>query len=203
MTASLKKLAFLQRSVGDLDDSVATLKRSLALNPADATTLALLGAYLNEAGRAPETVELLSVFVDQEAPDGDVLQLLASPEVGASAIDELPFKPLDLAELVELVSEGRVTRASGRTLLRAMFDAPRAPKELMHELGLERVDDSAALEAWCRAALEGRDDVVADVRAGKEKALGALMGPVMQASAGKAEPRAVREMLLRLIRGEG
>lgn len=133
----------------------------------------------------------------------DVLQLLASPEVGAGAIDELPFKPLDLADLVELVSEGRVTRAAGRTLLRAMFDTSRAPKELMHELGLERVDDSAALEAWCRTAMDGRDDVVADVRAGKDKALGALMGPVMQASAGKAEPQAVREMLLKLIRGEG
>ena len=133
----------------------------------------------------------------------DVLQLLAGDEVAAAAIDELPFKPLDLAELVELVSEGRVTRASGRTLLRAMFDSPRAPKELMQALGLERVDDTQALEAWCRAALAGRDDVIADVRAGKDKALGALMGPVMQASAGKAEPRAVREMLLRLIRGEG
>ncbi len=73
MTASLKKLAFLQRAVGDLDGSVATLKRSLTVNPADATTQALLGAYLNEAGRSPETVELLGVFVDRDAPDGDVL----------------------------------------------------------------------------------------------------------------------------------
>ena len=132
-----------------------------------------------------------------------VSELLSDPNVEANAIDELPFRAIDLAELVELVVEGRVTRAAGRKLLRAMVETSKSPKQLMHELDLERVDDSAALEGWCRAALEGRDDVAAEVRAGKDKALGALMGPVMKASGGKAEPGAVREMLLRLIRGEG
>ncbi|HKX45845.1 MAG TPA: Asp-tRNA(Asn)/Glu-tRNA(Gln) amidotransferase GatCAB subunit B, partial [Planctomycetota bacterium] len=73
---------------------------------------------------------------------------------------------------------------------------------LVRELGLEQVSDEGELERWCRAALAGKDSVVADVRAGKIKALGAVVGPVMKASRGKANPQRVQEILLRIIRDE-
>ncbi|MCY3002979.1 MAG: Asp-tRNA(Asn)/Glu-tRNA(Gln) amidotransferase GatCAB subunit B, partial [Planctomycetota bacterium] len=90
-------------------------------------------------------------------------------------------------------------RSGARTILRAMCSRPRAPTELLRELGLEQVDDAAALERWCREALVGKERVIADVRAGNEKALGALIGPVMKLSGGKANAQAVREMLVRLV----
>jgi aspartyl-tRNA(Asn)/glutamyl-tRNA(Gln) amidotransferase subunit B len=70
----------------------------------------------------------------------------------------------------------------------------------MRELGLESVADSGQLERWCREALVGREKIVADVQRGEEKALGALIGPVLKLSGGKADPKAVREKLLELIR---
>ena len=73
----------------------------------------------------------------------------------------------------------------------------------MSELELEQVEEGAELEAWCREALAARADAAADVRAGVEKALGALIGPVMQASGGRANPGVVRATLLRLIREDG
>ena len=69
----------------------------------------------------------------------------------------------------------------------------------MRDLGLEQVDDAAAIEGWCRAALAERPDVVADVRAGTQKAVGALIGAVMTASGGPADAQSVRAALLRLI----
>jgi aspartyl-tRNA(Asn)/glutamyl-tRNA(Gln) amidotransferase subunit B len=129
----------------------------------------------------------------------EVAALFSDAASAVRSVDELPFKPFDLAELVELARAGRVTRAGGRAILRAMCAQPRAPRELMRELGLETVSDSGQLEQWCRQALVGRDKIVADVRAGEEKALGALIGPVLKLSAGKADPKSVREMLLKLI----
>lgn len=130
----------------------------------------------------------------------EVAALFSEAGSALRSVDDLPFKPFDLAELVGLARAGRVTRAGARTILRAMCERPRAPRELMRELGLETVGDEASLERWCREALVGRDKAVADVRAGEEKALGALIGPVLKLAGGKADPKAVREMLLRLIR---
>jgi aspartyl-tRNA(Asn)/glutamyl-tRNA(Gln) amidotransferase subunit B len=129
----------------------------------------------------------------------EVLALLAEPASPAHSIDELAFKPFDLAELIALVNEAKVNRPGARQILRAMLERPKSPRELLRELGLEQVNDAAELERWCREALAGRDKVVADVRAGNEKALGALIGPVMKLSGGRANPQAVREMLLRVI----
>ena len=71
--------------------------------------------------------------------------------------------------------------------------------EHLEAVGLEQVNDSAALEGWCREALVGKDKIIADVKAGKTKAVGALVGPVMKASNGSANPQVVQEILLRLI----
>ena len=129
----------------------------------------------------------------------ELLALFKEPEHGVTSIDALPFKPFDFAELVELVAQGRTNRAGARTVLRAMCTSSKRPRELVRELGLERVDDAARLEAWCRAALVGKDSIAAAVRAGNEKALGALIGPVMKLSGGNADPQAVRAMLAKLI----
>jgi aspartyl-tRNA(Asn)/glutamyl-tRNA(Gln) amidotransferase subunit B len=129
----------------------------------------------------------------------DVQALFSDPASGVRSIDELAFKPFDLAELIELVAAGRTSRAGGRTILRAMLTTPKPARELLRELGLEQVDDAAALERWCREALAGRRQVADEVRAGSEKALGALIGPVMKLSGGKANPNSVRETLRRLI----
>ena len=131
-----------------------------------------------------------------------LLGLLAGDEVEPACVDELPFKPNDLAEMIDLVQEGRITRNAGKKVLRALFDAPRKPMEIVRELGLEQVRDEGQIEAWCREALEGQDKVIADVKAGQTKALGALMGPVMKLSRGSADPKQVQATLLRLIEDE-
>ncbi|MDP6540463.1 MAG: Asp-tRNA(Asn)/Glu-tRNA(Gln) amidotransferase subunit GatB [Planctomycetota bacterium] len=129
----------------------------------------------------------------------DLSRALADPEVAAGSIDELPVKPFDLAELIELVAAGTINTTGAREVLGLMVAGSGSPREIVAERGLEQVDDEASLEAWCREALEGREQVAADVRAGRTKAIGAVVGPVMKASGGKANPQRVREILLRLI----
>jgi aspartyl-tRNA(Asn)/glutamyl-tRNA(Gln) amidotransferase subunit B len=129
-----------------------------------------------------------------------MFRMVGDAELGSASFGEIPLKPHDLAEVVRLVHAGTIQNAGGRTLLRALARTGKSAKVLVTELGLEQVSDAAQIEAWCRAALVGREKVVADVKAGKPNALNALLGPVMKASGGKASADLVRATLERLVR---
>ncbi len=129
----------------------------------------------------------------------ELLRAFSDDEIPASSVDEMELRPHDLAELIGLVTEGRINNNSAKKVLRKMLVAGGGAKDTMEELGLEQVQDDDQIEAWCLDVLAQNADIVADVKAGKEKAVGALIGPVMQASKGSADPKLVRETLLRLI----
>lgn len=129
----------------------------------------------------------------------EVLRALSDEEYPAQQIDELPIKPFDLSELIGLTSQGTIHSSAARQVLREMMKSGKAAGELVKELGLEQIQDDGQLEAWCAEALVGREEVIEQVRGGKTKAVGSLMGAVMAASGGKANPQKVREILLRLI----
>ncbi len=172
------------------------------------------GRYVAELGLSQDDARVLTgdpavadFFERAAAASGDpraaanwianeVLRAVGEADGGLAA---LALSPVGLADAIALAAQGVVTAQGARTLVREMLASGRDARELVRELGLEQVRDEAQLEAWCAEALVGREQAAAEVRAGKEKALGALMGPVMKASRGKADPDAVRRILLRLI----
>jgi aspartyl-tRNA(Asn)/glutamyl-tRNA(Gln) amidotransferase subunit B len=129
----------------------------------------------------------------------ELLRWVGDAELGIARFGELPLRPAELAEVIELVEKGTLQNQAGKRLLREMAKSGRPAKALIKELGLEQVQDTAKIEEWCRAALVGKEKIVADVKAGKEQALNALLGPVMKASGGAANAQVVRETLKRLI----
>ncbi len=129
----------------------------------------------------------------------EVLRGLHDPDVPAGSIDELPFRPHDVAEVIALLCEGTLDSSGARSLIRTLFVRPGRPRHLVRELGLALVRDSSQVEAWCRAALVGQERIVADVRAGRTKAVGALIGRVKAAAGGAVDAREVQALLLRLI----
>src|SRR5262249_27533848 len=133
----------------------------------------------------------------------EVLRGLSDPEMPVKSIDEMLMKPSDLADMIALIEKGTINNNSGRKLVREMMKSGKSAKALVKELGLEQVQDTGQIEEWCRAALAGKDKIIADVKAGKEQALNALLGPVMKASKGSANPEVVKATLLRLIRASG
>jgi aspartyl-tRNA(Asn)/glutamyl-tRNA(Gln) amidotransferase subunit B len=129
----------------------------------------------------------------------DVRALFAEPEYGLRSMAELPFKPFDLAELIELAASGRASRPAARDVLRAMCREPRAPRELLRELGLESLDEGPELDALCAQAIAAHADASDAVRAGNARALEVLLGAVMAASRSRANPSAVRARLSALL----
>jgi aspartyl-tRNA(Asn)/glutamyl-tRNA(Gln) amidotransferase subunit B len=129
----------------------------------------------------------------------ELASALADEGVPAATLDELPCTPRDLATLLALVEAGGLSAPAARRVFTCLVTEGGDPRALVERLGLGQVDDPGAVEAWCRAAIEA-DPAAADaVRAGKTKALGALIGPVMAASAGRASPGQVRAALQRLL----
>jgi len=119
-------------------------------------------------------------------------------EAGARGPAELGVTPAGLAELIGLVGGGDLSATAGKKVLRHMASERVSAKDAAHALGLTQVNDVAEIEGWVRAAMQRNEAAVADLRAGKMKALGALIGPVMGASKGRANPALVRETILRL-----
>ena len=76
MSLALQQLAFLQREAGEIEAAIVSLRRALAASPEDTSAAALLGAYLNEAGRPKEAAAVLRVYAAHPEPDLDVLMPL-------------------------------------------------------------------------------------------------------------------------------
>ncbi|MEN8159938.1 MAG: hypothetical protein ABFS41_07695, partial [Myxococcota bacterium] len=101
--------------------------------------------------------------------------------------------------LLRLVDEGRVTARSARELLPELLAQGGDPEALVRERGLEAVSDTGALEGWVDEALAANPKAVEAYAAGDAKSLNFLMGQVMRRSSGKADPKAVRELLSRRL----
>ena len=114
--------------------------------------------------------------------------------------DELGITPRQVKGVEDLIAGGKVSSNAAATLVEACcVEENRAvePGTLAEKLGLVQVSDASALEAFVDQVLADPRNAraVADLRAGKDKAIGALMGQVMKLSGGKANPRVVTDVI--------
>jgi len=114
-------------------------------------------------------------------------------------IDATQLTPAALAKLVGLVEGGRVTAASARPLVAVLIERGGDPEALVRERGLEAVSDAGLLETAGDEVIAAHPDVVAQIRGGDAKGLNFLMGQLMKRTEGKANPKAVREILARKL----
>jgi aspartyl-tRNA(Asn)/glutamyl-tRNA(Gln) amidotransferase subunit B len=106
-----------------------------------------------------------------------------------------------LAELVAMVDEGQLSSTMAKQVLGGVFESrgSRGPREIAADRGLEQVSDDGALGAVIAEVVAANPDTVAAVQGGNEKAIGALVGQVMRATQGRADPKRTNELLLRAI----
>jgi len=130
---------------------------------------------------------------------GDLASLLNEAE---KPFSQSPVRPEDVAALQRRVADGTISGKIAKDLLRKKFDGEsRSIDELIDQLGLKQISDSGEIEKLVDEAIAAGAKQVADYRAGKEKALQSLVGQVMKASKGKANPAQVNEILRRKLGG--
>ena len=120
------------------------------------------------------------------------------------SIEASPVPAAVLAALIGRVADGTVSNNGARQVFEALWSAAEAPSaarvdRLIEQMGLRQVSDAGALEALVEQVLAAHPRSVEEFKAGKDKAFNALVGQVMKASQGKANPAQAGEILRRRL----
>lgn len=127
---------------------------------------------------------------------GEVLRALSARGMEAA---DMPLSPATLARLIALVLEGKLNRNTAVSVFDAVFDTDGDVDAYVAEHGLEQIQDDSLVESAVEQAFADNPKSVEDYRAGKEKAFGFLVGQVMRALRGKADPKVVNEAVRRKL----
>jgi aspartyl-tRNA(Asn)/glutamyl-tRNA(Gln) amidotransferase subunit B len=129
-------------------------------------------------------------------------EVLAAVKGTGRTLDDLPVRPADLAELLDLVREGQLSTSAAKQVFQRMLAHPERPREIVAREGLSRVTDPARLEGWIDEVLAAHPAEAARLAAGERRLLGVLVGAVMKASRGAADPATASQLLEERL-GEG
>ncbi len=110
--------------------------------------------------------------------------------------EEIPVKPCHLAKLIELVEEGTVSVTAAKEVFEALAKHDEDPLDLIERMGLKQNNSADALGSIIDEILAAQVKAVEDYHAGRAESMGFLMGQVMKATKGQANPGIAKELLL-------
>jgi aspartyl-tRNA(Asn)/glutamyl-tRNA(Gln) amidotransferase subunit B len=124
-------------------------------------------------------------------------------ELNQSGTDaaESPVSPERLVSLLQLVDQGTISLKAARDLFPDLYRSNKTPAELVKEKGLTQVSDEGALKSVIMDVLAKNPTQVEQYKGGKQQVIGFLVGQVMKASGGKANPGKVNEILRTMLGG--
>ena len=138
-----------------------------------------------DAGAAPEAARGWWVsFLAQQANSRGV------------ELADLSITPAQVAEIIGLVDEGKLTTKLAQQVATAVLDGEGEPAQIVADRGLEVVRDDSALQKAVDDALAANPDIADKIRGGKVQAAGALIGQVMKEMKGQADAGKARELIL-------
>ena len=156
----------------------------------DAQVLTLtraLGDYFEEAVKISGDAKLTANWVM-----GDLLALL---KTAGKEIADSPVSARHLGELIQRIASGELSGKLAKEIFPKMFETGESPLAIMDREGLRQISDGGALEKIVDETLAANTRQVEQYRAGKTTVIGFLVGQVMKASRGQANPAAVNEIL--------
>lgn len=127
---------------------------------------------------------------------GDLFRVLKERRLDEQLyISRWPIAARHLAQLVGLIDSNRISGRIAKTVFEAMLDSDKAPETIVREKRLEQVSDTGSLENAVDRVIAANDKQVAQYKAGNEKVFGFLVGQIMKATEGRANPQKVNEIL--------
>lgn len=122
-------------------------------------------------------------------------ELLGALNAGKIPIAKSPVTPGQLAALLGLIDNATISGKIAKTVFAAMLETGKDPAVIVKEQGLVQITDTGAIAKAVQDVMAKHPGPVADFRAGKQQAVGFLVGQVMKATQGKANPQAVQQAL--------
>ena len=173
----------------------ARFVQDYALPEYDATLLTqskAMAAYFEEAAKTSGQAKLVSNWVM-----GEVSRRLNQQDAGTQiGIEAAPVNAAQLAQMVARIADGTISNAAARQVFEALWSGEATDVDAVIEAkGLKQMNDSGALEKIVDEVLAANPGNVEQVKAGKDKAFNALVGQIMKASKGKANPQQASDLL--------
>ncbi len=114
-------------------------------------------------------------------------------------VERVAITPDALAGLIRMIEAGTITGPIAKDVFEKMYASGRSAEDIVAAEGLASINDDAALEKAVRDAMAANETAVAQYRAGKQQTFGFLVGQVMKATRGKANPATVNALMKKLL----
>ena len=129
-----------------------------------------------------------------------MVEILGYLNKNEQTLQDLKFSRDALVSLVNIVHAGKINSRQAKEVLAIMLEEGADPVKIIKDKGLEQVSDTGAIENFVDEVLACNAQSIADYQKGKDRALGYLVGQVLKASHGKANPTLAKELILKKIR---
>ncbi|MFE2777669.1 Asp-tRNA(Asn)/Glu-tRNA(Gln) amidotransferase subunit GatB [Aerococcus urinaeequi] len=110
-------------------------------------------------------------------------------------LDQIGLTPESLAEMIGLIEDGTISSKQAKKVFKALADKGGSAKEVVEAEGLVQLSDPAQLLPLITEILDNNQQSIGDYKAGKKKATGFLVGQIMKATKGQANPQVVNQLL--------
>ncbi len=123
---------------------------------------------------------------------GELLRTLKEKDL---PLGECKVRPEGIVEILKLVGAGTINATTGKEVFAEMFDAGKGAAEIVASRGLTQISDEGELTKIVEEVIKANPKSVEDYKGGRKQALGFLMGQIMRATGGKANPKVVTRVL--------
>lgn len=127
---------------------------------------------------------------------GDISAYLNSNELEFA---DIKFTPANLAKLINLVDKGDINLSTAKKVLNEMFASGDDAEKIVEEKGLKQMNDTGEIKSIVEKILNDNPQVVEDLKGGKKKAGGFVVGQVMRQTKGKANPAIVNQLINEIL----
>ncbi len=171
--------------VGELPEAKRNrFRKEYGLSDFDVETLTStrdLSLWFEEAAKGAKDVKKVANWI--------LAELLAVLNEKNETINDVKITPAHITELVNIIADGKISSAQGKTVFAEMLATNKMPSEIAKEKGMEVVSDNSAIEAIVDQVIKANPKAVEDFKGGKTNVIGWLTGQVMKESKGKANPK--------------
>lgn len=181
------------------DAKRARLVNEAGLSDSDAARIVSsqgLAAFFDRAVAAGADAKAVANWVT-----GELLRLLNADGIDVEELElaDLKVKPESLAELFALMSKGTISSKIAKTVFEEMYKTGKAPEQVVKEQGLVQMSNEDELRAVAAQVVADNPKPVADYKGGKATAIGFLVGQMMKATRGRANPELAQRLLREVL----
>jgi aspartyl-tRNA(Asn)/glutamyl-tRNA(Gln) amidotransferase subunit B len=123
---------------------------------------------------------------------GEVLRNMKERAIDITAV---PITPAALAGLIAIVEKGTISSTVAKDVFAKMYDSGRSAADIVAADGLAQISDTSSLDPIVRRVVDANPDIVAEIKAGKDRKFQFLVGQVMKETKGKGDPKLITDLM--------